>query len=268
MPKLVTGDGAELYYRLQGKASTSSGKTAQPPMIFVHGWCSNLEHWAPQARYFGRTRQVLRLDRRGHGRSSTPGSGHTAAQHADDIAAVAKATGLGRAIVVGHAGGGPGTLEFIRRYPKRVKAAVLIDSGMYPEPRLNDPTSPFGAVLGPMIDALQSTRGRSAFKKMYSGYFSPKCAKEVARPAVAEAARTPLSVAVDELHGMAVSTEKMADDIAVPVLWLTAAGVDQAYIASHVGNVTFGQVVGSGHFPQLEVPEQTNAMIDAFASQL
>lgn len=263
MPKLVTGDGAELYYRVNG-----GKKTGRRPLIFVHGWCSNLEHWAPQAKYFGGTRQVLRLDRRGHGRSSTPGSGHTAVQHADDIAAVTKAAGLKGAIVIGHAGGGPGTLEFIRRYPKLVKAAVIVDSGMYPLPRLNDPSSPFGAVLGPMIDALQAPDGKKAFKKMYAGYFSPMCGKKIAKAAVKDAARTPLSVAVGELHGMAVSTEAIADDVRVPVLWLTAALVDQAYIASHVQSVTFGQVVGSGHFPQLEVPDQTNAMIDTFAAQL
>jgi hypothetical protein len=32
--------------------------------------------------------------------------------------------------------------------------------------------------------------------------------------------------------------------------------------------VQFAEVVGSGHFPQLEVPAQTNAMIETFIAQL
>jgi pimeloyl-ACP methyl ester carboxylesterase len=90
----------------------------------------------------------------------------------------------------------------------------------------------------------------------------------VSRQAVSEAAKTPLPVAVDELRGMAVSTQKMADDIRQPVLWLTAAGIDQDYVRKHLANVQFAEVVGSGHFPQLEVPAQTNAMIETFIAQL
>jgi pimeloyl-ACP methyl ester carboxylesterase len=60
----------------------------------------------------------------------------------------------------------------------------------------------------------------------------------------------------------------MAKDIGQPVLWLTANAVDQAYIAKHVEGVQFAQVVGSGHFPQLEVPGQTNAAIETFIDQL
>jgi pimeloyl-ACP methyl ester carboxylesterase len=33
-------------------------------------------------------------------------------------------------------------------------------------------------------------------------------------------------------------------------------------------NVQFGQMVGSGHFPHIEVPDQTNAMIERFVSTL
>ena len=79
--------------------------------------------------------------------------------------------------------------------------------------------------------------------------------------------RTPLPLAIDELKVMAVSTQRIAEDIEQPVLWLTAAPADQAYIRKHLKNVQFGQVVGSGHFPQLEVPAQTNAMLETFLSQ-
>jgi len=263
MAFLDTRDGARIHYKLQGKQ-----KGRAPVLLFIHGWCSNMAHWVPQAGHFARTHRVLTLDRRGMGKSTTPGRGHSAKQHALDIAAVAKAAGVRRVIAIGHAGGGPATLELTRSYPRLVKAAVMIDSGMYPRARLNDPKSPFGMVLGPMADVLAGANGRAAFKQMYQGFFSSKCDKKVARQAVADAMRTPLSVAIDEIDVMAVSTQRIADDIEQPVLWLTAAGVDQAYISKHLDNVQFGQVVGSGHFPQLEVPAQTNAMIETFINQL
>jgi len=262
MPTFTTRDGAHLHYRVQGRSEASA------PLLFVHGWCSNLAHFEPQARYFARRHRVLRVDRRGMGRSTTPGAGHSARQHADDIAAVARQAGIARAIVVGHAGGGPTTLEILRRHPRLARAGVLVDSGMYPEARLGDPRNAFGSVLTGMIEALSGPGARRAFRRMYGGFFGPKCDRAVKKRAVEEAMRTPLEVAIAELEGMAVSTESMADEITKPVLWLTAAGVDKGYIAAHLAKVQFGQVVGSGHFPQLEVPAQVNAMIETFIAQL
>lgn len=258
MPMFETRDGARLHYRVQGR------DTGLPPLILIHGWCSNMDHWEHQVKHFSRRHRILRLDRRGHGRSTTPGDGHTAKQHAADVAAVAKAAEFRGAIAIGHAGGGPGTLEFTRAYPRLVKAAVIVDSGMHPLPDLEGSGAGFGAVLRSMIDALSGPKGRSAFRQMYNGFFHPAGDRVLARQAVQDAARTPLSVAIDELRGMAVNTEAIADGIRQPVLWLTAARADQAYIAAHLRKVQFAQVVGAGHFPQLEVPAQTNAMIETF----
>ena len=264
MPTFTTQDGARLYYQVQGKDTD----TGRPPLIFIHGWCSNHRHWAPQVRHFGRHHRILRMDRRGLGRSTTPGSGHTAEQHAQDIAAIAKVAGLRRAVAIGHAGGGPVTLALAARFPRLVKAAVIVDSSMYPLPRIGDPKSPFGTTLGSMVDAMEGPGGKAAFRKMYQGFFGPKCDKAVSSAAVADAMKTPLDLAVKELLVMAVSTEALAQEIGQPVLWLTAAAADQAYVRSHLANVQFGQVVGSGHFPQLEVPKQTNAMMETFIDQL
>ena len=67
---------------------------------------------------------------------------------------------------------------------------------------------------------------------------------------------------------MIVNAQELADSISKPVLWVTANQVDQEYIGSHLRKVQFGQVVGASHFPQVEVPDQTNAMIQTFIEQL
>jgi pimeloyl-ACP methyl ester carboxylesterase len=105
-------------------------------------------------KHFSRSHRILRLDRRGLGRSTTPGTGHTAEQHAADIAEVARAAGVDRVIAIGHAGGGPPTLELTRSYPELVQAAVLVDTGLYPQPSLEDGGTGFGAILSPMLQAL------------------------------------------------------------------------------------------------------------------
>ncbi|MBT3831849.1 MAG: alpha/beta hydrolase [Gammaproteobacteria bacterium] len=262
MGKFTTSDGAKLNYELRGRDK------GLPPLVFIHGWCSNLTHWRYQVEYFARNHKVLCIDRRGQGKSTTPGTGHNAEQHAQDIAAVVKSCGLKNVIAIGHAGGGPGTLAFLSNFPRLVKAGVMIDSGMYPLPRLNNPKSPFGMTLGSMLQSLQSSKGEAAFKTMYASYFGKKCDPKIASEAVQQAASTPMPIIQAELRGMAASTQKLAEGIAKPVLWLTATAVDQDYISKHLKKVSFAQTVGSGHFPQLEVPGQVNAMIETFCDQL
>ena len=256
-------DGARLYYRVQGKQAAGA-----PTLLFIHGWCSNATHWREQIRYFGKRHKIISLDRRGLGKSSTPGSGHTPIQHAKDIEAIIKSLGIRKVIAIGHAGGGPVTLELTRRNPKMVKAAVMIDSGLYPNANLKTRKTPFAELLGNMHDSLSAPGGKKAFKTMYQGFFGPKCAKSIIKETVNDAMQTPLSTVIAEIDVMAVNTEGMAKEISQPVLWLTANAVDQPYIAKHVKGVQFAQVVGSGHFPQLEVPGQTNAALETFIDQL
>jgi pimeloyl-ACP methyl ester carboxylesterase len=53
--------GARLRYRDEG---------AGPAIVLVHGWALDLEMWEPQATVLARRFRVLRMDRRGFGRSS------------------------------------------------------------------------------------------------------------------------------------------------------------------------------------------------------
>ena len=265
MARWQSPDGVSLRYESNGPAPTDG---AALPLIFVHGWCSNLRHWAPQVRAFSRKRAILRIDRRGMGQSRRAAGIHSAGQHAADTAAIAAHTGIGRAIVIGHAGGGPSALTLARDYPELVAGLVMIDSAMYPQPVLGDSQSPFGAVLGDMITRLRGADGREQLRLMYASYFGERCDPVVSNKAIEQALTTPLKVAIAELEGMSVSTQDIAAALEQPILWLTAGPVDQAYIAQHVRNLWFGQVTGAGHFPQLEVPEQVTAMLSTFFEQM
>ncbi len=262
MAMLTRPDGTQIYYQLVG---SQSGK---PPLVLIHGWCSNHQVWVHQVKYFGRKHRILLLDRRGHGRSTTSGIGHDAATHAADIAAVTNAAGLRSVVAIGHAGGGAGTLEFIRANLKLVKAGVLIDTSLGPMPRLGDPSSPFGNVLAQTIEALSGPESKSAFKAMYSRYFNPKGDRKANARAVADAAKTPDTVKIAELEGLIVDTAAIADGITQPVLWMTAGLADQPFIRTHLKNVGFAQVYGANHFPHFEQPAQANAMIETFLSRI
>ena len=102
---------------------------------------------------------------------------------------------------------------------------------------------------------------------MYAGFFSDQAGNEGLR-ALTEATRTPLKVAAAELRSLAIDSEAIARKLTQPVLWISIAAADQAGLAAIFQNVQFAQVVGSGHFPHVEVPDQINAMIARFIATL
>lgn len=259
MPVLIANDGARISYTARG--------TGRPPLLFVHGWCSNAGHWSAQLRHFARRHRVLAPDRRGHGRSDAPESGCSVAQHADDLAALARHERIRSAVAIGHAGGGAATLDLARRHPRLVRAVVLVDSRVDPAARLDDPNDPAGAAYAAILARLRGREGRKALRTMYAGFFS-KNAGPAGRRALREALETPLPVAAAELESLTLDAESIAREVVQPVLWLSVAAADQTKIAGLFSNVQFGQLVGSGHFPQIEVPDQLNAMIDRFVGTL
>ena len=168
MPTFRTEDGAELYYKVEG---TERGN---PPLIFIHGWCSNLTHWEQQVSDFQDSHRILRMDRRGMGKSTTPGTGHTPAQHAADIAALARHEGFTNAVAIAHAGGGPAGVYFCSGYPDLVRAYVMIDTAITPGIDLDDPTTSAGAVLRRDDRQVDGVRRRRIFSgTVYQLFWRP-----------------------------------------------------------------------------------------------
>jgi non-heme chloroperoxidase len=118
MPTITTKDGTEIFYKDWG-----SGQ----PIVFSHGWPLSADDWDTQMLFFQkRGFRVIAHDRRGHGRSSQPGSGHDMDHYADDLAALTERLDLKNAVHVGHSTGGGEVVHYIARHQGRVaKAAIL-----------------------------------------------------------------------------------------------------------------------------------------------
>jgi pimeloyl-ACP methyl ester carboxylesterase len=82
--------------------------------------------------------------------------------------------------------------------------------------------------------------------------------------AVANALATPVAVATAEMSHMAIDTAVLARQVTCPVLWVSAQPGDTARAEALFPDLTVGHVVGSGHFVQVEVPDQLNPMLAAF----
>lgn len=273
MPTFRTEDGAELYYKVEGNEQRN------PPLIFIHGWCSNLNHWERQVGYFRDSRRILCMDRRGMGQSTTPGTGHTPEQHAADIAALARHEGFTNAVAIAHAGGGPAGVNLGSGYPDVVRAYVMVDTAISSGFDLADTTKVTARFYAEMIEKMTASDGERYFQELYTSFFGAQADRALVSSAVAEASRTPVEIRVKELKLMAADTATPAATMRQPILviagpWLADSfpqAVDHARlkaIFTQAKQVELARAIGTGHFVQLEVPDQTNAFIKSFLSRL
>jgi pimeloyl-ACP methyl ester carboxylesterase len=118
------------------------------------------------------------------------------------------------------------------------------------------------------MQAMKAADHLALFKSAYARFFAAGNDPLLVKSTVEEAARTPVQVILAELEGLVVDTVVWAREVSQPVLWISAAPrageTDAAGVARVFAQPAYGQVVGAAHFPQLEVPDQVNAMLERF----
>ena len=115
-------DGTPIYFELFSPEADSAG----PPVLLVMGLGANGRLWAPVVRrLLAAGYEVIVVDNRGCGRSSTPWRPWTTRTMASDAVAVLDELGVERAHVSGASLGGMVAQELALEFPERVSTLVL-----------------------------------------------------------------------------------------------------------------------------------------------
>lgn len=124
--RMINVGDASINYDVSGRG---------PAVVFIHGWTHDLTVWDDQVAALKNRYEVVRLDRRGSGKSTGFPD-----QSADpqDILLLLEALHIPNAYLVGHSRGGDVALRFAAAYPRRVRGLVLY--GAFPQgfPRTPD----------------------------------------------------------------------------------------------------------------------------------
>ena len=249
-------DGVALFYEEAGGG--------EPPVLLVHGWCCDHTYFAPQVEHFaGRGHRVVAVDLRGHGKSDKPHQSYTMEVFADDLAWICEQIGLTKAVVIGHSMGGIAAFDLAARYPELTTAVVMLDAAVVL------PSAAREAIPG-FLQALRGPDYREVLRNyVTSSLFIPTDDEERRERILDGMSSAPRHVMISAMEGLRdYDPNVAAGGLAVPGLYVAADELqprsDMTRFHELFPQMLYGKTVGSGHFCQLEVPEQVNAMIERF----
>lgn len=99
---------------------TLDGPADGPPLVLLASLGSDASMWRPQVRALGDTYRIVRLDARGHGRSTAPPGPYRLADLGGDVIAVLDGLGIEAAHVCGVSLGGLTALWLAINHPDRL----------------------------------------------------------------------------------------------------------------------------------------------------
>ena len=168
--------------------------------------------------------------------------------------------GLGRGVLVSHSLGSMVCLAVAQQAPELVSAQIMVD----PPPLSQDVWKDFAASL---LTGFEGPEPGESRRKFVEQMFLPTDDAERRAGIVQAMCSAPDEVAIATTKAMAAFDPAAAlRDAAVPVLVIASAVPTNSTQYLHGVNpaVITGQTVGAGHFLQLEIPDQVNAMIERF----
>src|SRR3954453_10272930 len=255
MPSLRR-DGTALFYE--------DAKGREPPILLVHGWCCDPTYLGPQLEHFARRgHRVAAVDLRGHGQSDKRHQRYTMQVFADDLAWLCDQLNLVRPVVVGHSMGGIIAFDLAARNPALPSAIVMLDAAVVL------PSAARAAMSG-FLKELQDPNYRAALRAYVANtLFIPTDDPDRKTRILDGMSSAPQHVLASAFEGLRdYDPAEAAGGLSVPGLYIASdeaqPRADMTRLHALAPQILDGKTVGSGHFCQLEVPEQVNAMIDRF----
>lgn len=240
-----------------------------PPVLLVHGYGASTAQWttvAPALAAAGR--RVVAYDHRAHGRSSCGTDGISADALFDDLVAVARATDVREATVVGHSMGTFTAMGALARAELRERTAHVV----LVSPETGDVFrgARTAQLLAPLARAgllARVCRHPATGTRIAARTVGPR-----ATPAVVEATRrmlvaTPRATGpcIDVMARSSVAAALPAIDRPITVLWGTADTTTPAWhaelIAARAPDATLVRLPGIGHMVPWEDPDPMLAAI-------
>lgn len=246
-----------------------------PAVVLLHGFPLSRMMWQEQLAGIGSTYRIIAPDLRGHGESPAPEGVYTMDEMADDVIELLGTLHITEPIVLGGLSmGGYVALSLVVRYPRRVRALMLMDT----RAGADTPEAAQGreATAQAVLDA---NKASVVVDAMLPKLFSKRTLDE--RPERVEPLRTVMEQTTPRgiagaLRGMAKRPDRRPDLAGISVPTLVLVGEEDVItppaearaLAEAIPNARLEIIPGGGHLAPYENPSVANAVILQFLKGL
>jgi len=258
-------DGAKIYFESAG---------AGPTVVFIHAGVSDRRMWDSQFDFFAKKFRVVRYDLRGFGKSEMPDLPYS---NRADLGNVLLHLKIDKAALIGCSMGGATAIDFTLEHPERVTALLPVGAGVSGWNEWSDEgiryftefmrlakegnierAREMDAVLwldGPArdpsrIDPAYRRRAREIHKDNFSFTLFAHPEQELKPPAIGR------------LREINCPTLVLVGDSDTPELMKLATR-----LAKEIPGARFVTIANAAHLPNLEHPDEFNALVDEFLIQ-
>ena len=237
----------------------------EPAIVLIHAAFGNRSSYDGMVPGLAKKHRVITLDLRGHGDSGVPDEPFGLLECANDALAVCREAGVRRAVLGGLSMSGVISLIAAGLAPDLVAGVVMLDGTLlFPEVIRKHGLEEF-------VPALEGPRWLEAARNyfgtlMFTRFDPPGLKDEI----LDDLSKVPPHIAAPLMRDIFISdhAEKL---VAAPCPLLYIHGVtptDVNRLRELRPDALVGAVVGAGHFINMVVPEQLNAMIERFIEVL
>ncbi len=250
----------------------------QPPIVFVHGFGCAHDDWDNQVAHFSPRHQTVAVDLRGHGASPGSPADCSIERYGADVAEVMRALTLPPAMLVGHSLGCRVAIEAALQAPEHAAGVVLLDG------------SQFAAAMGPVLQATfaQPNGYQTLVQSMFRDMATPKSIPASVAAIADRVGRLPRAVGEKMLADLQrYDVGRLAASLGclrIPVMALQTTysnekrerqtmsqGQTTPYLdmlRAALPSIRIEIIEDTGHFPQIDEPARTNALLDDFLGTL
>jgi pimeloyl-ACP methyl ester carboxylesterase len=249
-----------------------------PPIVLVHGFACAQGDWDAQVAHLSTQHRTVAVDLPAHG--ATPGEARdcTIERFGADVAQVVRELRLRPAVLVGHSMGCRVAIEAALQAPTHTAAVVLVDG------------SQFAPAMEPVLQERLATPAgfAAASRALFEDMFTPASDRATASAVIERAGRLPPETGARLLLDLVrYDVHRLAHSLAalhVPLMVLQTTysnerrerkslskGQTSPYLEMVRANVPTARIEiipGVGHFPQLDAPGETNALLASFAASI
>ena len=252
----ITREGITLCYEEAGEGG--------PPVLLVHGWCSDHRSMAAIFEHVRAAHRVVAVDLRGHGRSDAPDEAYSIAGFAEDLIWLCNTLGLDQPVVIGHSMGGSIALELAARAPALPSALVTLDGGILLHDALR-------RACEALLSLLAGADYRESLRAFVAAHLAPVEGSPWRERILDARLQAAQAVVVGALAAMLRWDGAAAARVCpVPLLNISPArpASDLARFRAFCPRLRVAQLPGVSHFLHLEAPAEVNALIEQFLVEI